>query len=198
MSKEKITTLLSINVVEAYDHVSRERLLYNLKKKRILTWIIVWTNNFMQNKRISLIVKAKQTIMNNVNVNISQNSSMSSILYLFYNADFLKLLKQSSRKIAIINFVDDINILIYDINTIDNYKLFEKMHEHCLLWSRRHEAAFASIKYELIHFVKNTTKFDMQTSIRICDVIKQLSSHVRVLRIQIDSILKWKVHLRNI
>jgi hypothetical protein len=152
----------------------------------------------MQNKRISLIVKAKQTIMNNVNVNISQNSSMSSILYLFYNADFLKLLKQSSRKIAIINFVDDINILIYDINTIDNYKLFEKMHEHCLLWSRRHEAAFASIKYELIHFVKNTTKFDMQTSIRICDVIKQLSSHVRVLRIQIDSILKWKVHLRNI
>jgi hypothetical protein len=140
MSKDKITTLLSMNVVEAYNHVSRERLLHNLKKRRISIWIIVWADSFMQNKRISLIVKTKQTIMNNVNVDISQNSSISSILYLFYNADLLKLLKQSSRKIAVIDFVDDINIFIYDISTIDNCKLLEKMHEHCLLWSRRHEA----------------------------------------------------------
>jgi hypothetical protein len=136
--------------------------------------------------------------MSNINVDISQNSSMLSILYLFYNADLLKFLKQSFRKIAIIDFVDDINILTYDINTVENYKLLEKMHEHCLLWNRRHEAAFASIKYELIHFVKNTVKFDMQTSIKICDVIKQFSSHVRVLKIQIDNRLKWDAHLRSI
>jgi hypothetical protein len=40
MSKDKIATLLNMNVIEAYDHVSRERLLHNLKKKRISTWII--------------------------------------------------------------------------------------------------------------------------------------------------------------
>ncbi len=119
-------------------------------------------------------------------------------MYLFYNADLLKLLEQSPRKIAVIDFVDDINILTYGISTVGNCRLLEKMHEHCLLWSRRHEAAFASIKYELIHLVRNTAKFDMQTSIRICDVIKQLSSHVRVLRVQIDSRLKWEAHLRSI
>ncbi len=91
MNKNKIATLLSMNVIEAYDHVSRERLLHNLKKRRISTWIVIWTNSFMQDKRISLIVKAKQTIMSNVNVDISQKSSMSSILYLFYNANLLKL-----------------------------------------------------------------------------------------------------------
>ncbi len=93
MSKDKITTLLSMNVIEAYDHVSRERLLHNLKKRRISTWIVAWTNNFMQDKRINLIVKTKQTIMNNVNVNISQKSLMLLILYLFYNASLLKLLE---------------------------------------------------------------------------------------------------------
>jgi hypothetical protein len=41
MNKNKITTLLSMNVIEAYDHVSRERLLHNLKKKRISTWIVI-------------------------------------------------------------------------------------------------------------------------------------------------------------
>jgi hypothetical protein len=33
MNKDKMTTLLSMNVIKAYDHVSRERLLHNLKKK---------------------------------------------------------------------------------------------------------------------------------------------------------------------
>jgi hypothetical protein len=122
MSKNKITTLLSMNIIEAYEHVSREKLLHNLKKRQIPKWIVVWTNNFMQDKRINFIVKAKQTIISNVNVDISQTSSMSSILYLFYNANLLKLLKQSSRKMIVIDFVNDINIFIHDINIVDCWK----------------------------------------------------------------------------
>ncbi len=187
-----------MNVTNAYDHVFRDRLLHNLKKKRIFAWIIVWTNNFMQNKRINLSVKIDQTIMSNVNVDVSQKSSMSSILYLFYNANLLKLLEQSFRKVTIINFVNDINIFTYDISTINNCRLLKEIHEHCLLWSRRHEFIFASIKYELIHFVKNIAKFDIQTSIKICDVVKQSTSQIRVLKVQIDSKLKWKTHLWDI
>jgi hypothetical protein len=198
MNKNKITTLLNMNVIEAYNHVSRERLLHNLKKRRISTWIIAWTDNFMQNRRISLIVKAKQTIMSNVNVDISQKSSMSLILYLFYNANLLKLLEQSSCKMIVIDFMNDINIFIYDINTINNCRLLKKMHEHCLLWNRRHEIVFASIKYELIHLTRNIAKFDMQTSIKICDVVNQSFNHVRVLSVQIDNKLKWNAHFRNV
>jgi hypothetical protein len=193
-----MTTLLSMNVIEAYDHVLREKLLHNLKKKRISTWIVVWINSFMQNKRINFIVKAKQTIMNNVNVNISQRSSMSLILYLFYNANLLKLLEQSSRKMIVIDFVNDINIFIYNINSINNCKLLKNMHDHCLLCNRCHEIVFASIKYELIHLMKNIAKFDMQTSIKICDVVKQFLNHVRVLNVQIDNKLKWNAHFRNV
>jgi NADH:ubiquinone oxidoreductase subunit 5 (subunit L)/multisubunit Na+/H+ antiporter MnhA subunit len=133
MSKNKITTLLSMNIMKAYDYISREKLLHNLKKRRISTWIVVWTNNFMQDKRINFIVKAKQTIMNNVNVDISQKSLMSSILYLFYNANLLKFFEQSSHKMIVIDFVNDINIFIYDINTINHCRLLKKIHEHCLL-----------------------------------------------------------------
>ncbi len=198
MNNDKITTLLSMNVIEAYDHVSRERLLHNVKKRRISTWIIAWTNNFMQDRRISLMMKTKQTIMSNFNVDISQKSSMWSILYLFYNANLLKLLEQSSRKMIVIDFVNDINILIYDISTISNCRLLKKMHEHCLLWNRDHEVVFASIKYELIHLTRNIAKFDMQTSIKVCDVVKQSFSHVCVLNVQIDKKLKWNAHLRSV
>jgi hypothetical protein len=198
MNKNKTTTLLNMNVIEAYDHVLREKLLHNFKKRRISTWIVTWTNNFMQDRRINFIVKAKQTIMNNVNVDISQKSSMSFILYLFYNANLLKLLEQSSRKMIVIDFVNDINIFIYDINTIIDCRLLKKMHEHCLLWNRRHEIVFASIKYELIHLTRNIAKFDMQTSIKICDVVKQFFNHVRVFNVQIDNKMKWDAHFRSL
>jgi hypothetical protein len=71
---------------------------------------------------------------------------MLLILYLFYNANLLKFFKQSLRKKIVIDFVNDINIFIYDINIINNYWLLKKIHEYCLLWNRRHEIVFASMK----------------------------------------------------
>jgi hypothetical protein len=35
MSKNKITILLNLNMIDAYNHVSKERLIHNLRKKRI-------------------------------------------------------------------------------------------------------------------------------------------------------------------
>jgi hypothetical protein len=74
----------------------------------------------------------------------------------------------------------------------------KKMHAHCETWTRRHEIVFASIKYELIHLTRNSRKFDMQTIIRICDVVKQSSSQIRVLKMQIDIKFKWRTHVKNI
>ncbi len=131
MSKNKMITLLSMNVVEIYDHVSRTRLLHNLWKRRIFTWIIVWTNNFMQNRRIILAINSDTTTMSNVNVDISQNFLVFFILYLFYNADFLKLLKRSFRRVAALNFVNDINILTYEFSITSNCHILKEMHAHC-------------------------------------------------------------------
>jgi hypothetical protein len=35
MNKNKITILLNLNVIDAYDHVSKKRLIHNLRKRRI-------------------------------------------------------------------------------------------------------------------------------------------------------------------
>jgi hypothetical protein len=152
----------------------------------------------MQNWRIILVINNDTTIMNNVNVDISQNFFVFLISYLFYNADFLKLLKSSFRQIATLNFVNDINILTYKFNIMNNYRILKKMHAHCETWARRHEIVFASIKYELIHLTRNSRKFDMQTIVRICDVVKQSFNHIHILKMQIDIKCKWKTHVKNI
>jgi predicted RNA binding protein with dsRBD fold (UPF0201 family) len=198
MSKNKVATLLSLDVAEAYDHVSREKLIHNLRKKRISEWIIAWINCFMQNKHITLIIDEQATFMNRVSVNISQDSFISFILYLFYNANILEIFETSRYKITIINFVNDINILIYDTSTTNNCRVLEQTHIVCEQWMSRHDACFASIKYELLHLARNHKRFDMTIIININDIIKRSSITVRILRVQIDIKLKWESHMRKI
>jgi hypothetical protein len=130
--------LLNLNVIDAYNHVSKEKLIYNLRKKRISNWIIVWIDNFMQNKCTTLKINEKFTFINQIKVDISQNFFVSLILYFFYNADILKIFKWFKYKIIIINFLNDINILTYDTNITSNCKTFKKTHVICEWWARRH------------------------------------------------------------
>ncbi len=51
MSKNKMITLLNMNVIEVYDHVSKAKLLHNLRKKK----------NFHINHRLNKQFHAKST-----------------------------------------------------------------------------------------------------------------------------------------
>ena len=53
-------------------------------------------------------------------VNISQNLFLSFILYLFYNVDLLKNYDDVKLRTSIIDFMNDMNILIYNDSTKRN------------------------------------------------------------------------------
>ncbi len=82
----------------------------------------------MQNRDTTLTINDQTTPMSRISVDISQDSSISFILYLFYNANILKVFKTSRYKITAINFVNDINILTYDTNTASNCRALEQTH----------------------------------------------------------------------
>jgi hypothetical protein len=190
MRKDKITTFLSMNVVDAYDHVFKNRLLHNLRKRDISDWIIRWTNNFMRDRHTSLTLSNATMTSRLIKADISQKSFISSILYLFYNADLLKVFERSSRRVAVVSFVNDINFLTYDISTEQNCRTLKHLHQECETWSRRHEIVFASIKYELIHLTRNHRRFNMQIELRIEAIQKTSASHVRILSVQMNNKLK--------
>jgi hypothetical protein len=196
-SKNKIITLLNMNVANAYDHVSRERLMHNLHKREISNWTMTWTSNFMKNKHITLTIDDDTTFMSKINVDISQNSSIFFILYLFYNANILKSLKRSRYKIVVIEFVNDINILIYETNTKNNCKALKKIHVECELWARQYETRFASIKYKLMHLIKNHRRFNMTTIININEILKKSFISMKILKMQLDIKFKWDSHVKK-
>jgi DNA integrity scanning protein DisA with diadenylate cyclase activity len=83
MKKNKITTFLSMNVIDVYDHVFKNKLLHNLRKRDISNWIIRWTNNFMKNRYISLTFDNAMMTFRLIKANISQKSFISSIFICF-------------------------------------------------------------------------------------------------------------------
>ena len=125
-----------------------------------------------------------------IRTNISQRTSISFILYLFYNADLLNICEKLKIKINDLDFVNDVNILTYSISTKKNCRTLKVMHKKCELWAFRHEVVFASIKYQLIHLSRNSKKFNMQIIINIVSNIVTSKTDIRVLNIQIDTASK--------
>ncbi len=67
----------------------------------------------------------------NMNIDISQDSSLSSILYLFYNANLLEVYDDIKLKTNFINFVNDVNILTYKEFIKRNCKVFSEIYDRC-------------------------------------------------------------------
>ncbi len=157
--------MLSLDIIEAFNRVSHVRLLHTLKMKRTLSYIIEWTCSFLKNRETSLIFDEQISDMCKINADISQKFLISSILFLFFNASLIEKCEALKIKIEVLDFVNDINILVYDRFTEEICKTLSKAHDVCAKWACTHDATFASEKYELTHFTRKSKRFDMMTSI---------------------------------
>ncbi len=157
--------MLSLNVIEAFDWVLHIRLLHTLKMRRMSSYIVKWACSFLKNRETLLIFNEQMSIMCKINADIFQESFISLILFLFFNASLFKKCETLRIKIKVLNFVNDINILVYDRFIEEICKTLSKIYDVCMKWASIHDTTFASEKYELTHFTRKLRKFDMMTSI---------------------------------
>ena len=129
--RDKMATLLSMDVAGAFDTVSHQRLIHNLKKRKIPVWIINWVESFLTDRKTTLAIYSQITNMFAVRTGIPQGSPVSPILYLFYNADLLDLCERPGTRASGIGFVDDVNILAYSTSTEENCRTLERLHAGC-------------------------------------------------------------------
>jgi exonuclease III len=195
---DRVATLLSLDVAGAFDTVSHDRLIHDLRKRKIPMWITDWVNSFLQDRKTTLAVNRRTTGLFPVQTGTPQGSPLSPILYLFYNADLLEMCDRPGINTGSLGYADDVNILAYGKSTDENCRNLERVHRLCERWAARHGSVFAPAKYELIHFTRNPKKFDMTATIRIGSDIIQPKTDIRVLGVQIDTRLKWGPHVRKV
>jgi retron-type reverse transcriptase len=116
-NKPQVTSVFSIDVADAFDNVSYARLAHNLRKRRVPETLVRWVEDFLRERYTEIGLESFTLASSRVNAKIPQGSPLSPILYLFYNTDLLEDCENASLRISPIGFVDDVNILIYELIT---------------------------------------------------------------------------------
>jgi hypothetical protein len=109
LKEKRSTTCLFLDIKEAYDYVSIKQLLNVMKKLHLSSQILRWVEEFMNNRSIELAFDEKKQKERQIRIEISQESSILSILFLIYTRSLFAKLKIDVN-IAISSFVNDIMI----------------------------------------------------------------------------------------
>jgi hypothetical protein len=189
-----VASLLSLDISGAFDNVSHERLLHNLRIAGIPVWMVQYIRSFLSDRTTYLTLGTYKDRTRPVTTGIPQGSTLSPILFLFFASTLLP--KLNSGPTSAVGFVDDTNILTFSKSTEANCRTLERAHETCIEWAKTHGATFAPDKYQLIHFSPRLKKFNMQATVRVPGFDGNPSPTVRMLGVHLDSRLKWGPHVR--
>src|SRR5438477_5975497 len=120
--------------------------------------------------------------MTDVNDEISQGSSVSSILFLIYIRYSLSDRSDDER---IMSYVDDIELVVSSKSIERNCELLQKLAENLLLKQEQNCMQFDTDKIELIHF-HSKRKFDLENerhSVKVEKTIFQSKEVVKYLSV---------------
>ncbi len=169
-----------------------------MKKRRVFRLFLEFVKNFLKDWRITITIDDYMMMKCSVNVNISQDSLLSLILYLFYNVNLLKACDDIRLRISFTNFINDINILIYEKFMKRNYRVLSEIYDRCKQWSKMHDIKFSKTKHKLIHFTRIFKWFNMNVDVKLMKHQINSKSDIRILRVQLNFKLKWATHMHHV
>ena len=139
--------------------------------------------NFLKDRCIMITINDYMMMKCSVNVDISQDSLLSSILYLFYNVNLLKACDNIKLRTSFTDFINDVNILIYKEFMKCNCKVLSEIYNRCEQWSKMYDIKFSKTKHKLIHFTRISKWFNMNVNVKLIKHQIDSKSDIRVLRV---------------
>ncbi|KAJ5953702.1 hypothetical protein N7454_000598 [Penicillium verhagenii] len=150
----KKVSMLLLDVSGAYDNVSHERLLYNIKKLR-LGFFEPWIRSFLGGRSTRIKLPGFLSDSFATETGIPQGSPISPILFLLFNALLIRGCSLCTGDGAFAQgygWVDDAAVIVESESYAKNVEALETVLQKADLWARRSAAKFAPDKFELIHF----------------------------------------------
>ncbi len=196
--RRRVVSLLNLNEKNAFDNVMHSRLLHDMKKRKVFRLLLEFVKNFLKDQHITITIDDYMMMKCSMNVNISQDFLLSSILYLFYNANLLEAYNDIKLKTNFTNFMNDVNILIYEEFIKCNCRVLSKIYDRCEQWSKTHDIKFSMTKYKLIHFTRTSKWFNIKVDVKLIKHQIDLKSNIRVLKVQLNFKLKWVIYMHHV
>lgn len=194
-----VATLLSLDATGAFDYVNRQRLIHNLKMRRIPIWVVNWLASFLQGRKTVIKMPEYTSQIFEVLFGIPQGSPLSPILYIFYNAGLIEITNVPSKNITSVGYIDDVNALIIGPSAEANNAELARLYEQRICpWAEQHCAVFNPDKFALMHFTRDK-KQDINAPLHLAGSITlQPVQELRMLGIWLDPKLNWSAHRRHV
>ena len=192
--EKKVYTAVLMDVAGAFNNVHHERLVHNLRKRRIPHTISRWVKNFLQGRTTQLQFNGTKSESIPTPAGIPQGSPLSPLLYMYYNADLLDLASQ--HQVTGLGFIDDIAYGVQGNSDKENAGKLKRILNEAEEWRRRHGVQFEISKYILVHYTRNKNK-ETKASATVDRVTIKPSNEAKYLGVIFDQELRFKSHLQH-
>ena len=205
----KVASILFLDVEGAFPNAATEKLISNLRKRRIPEVYTNFVRALLTNRRTKLKFDDFTSEAINIDNGIGQGDPISMLLYIIYNADMLDITDDENLEDAI-GYVDDIALIAigidFDESTARLRNLMEKQGGG-LAWSVSHYSRFEMTKSAIMHMSRRTTPDLENEGQRIAlprphlvlngQLIEEVQSY-KYLGIIIDAQLRWKEQAQRV
>jgi retron-type reverse transcriptase len=177
-----------MDVTGTFNNVHHERLIHNMKKRKVPNFIVRWTESFLQGRSTRLRFNGVKSERICTNAGVPQGSPISPILYMFYNADLLDI--PGGHGTVSLGFIDDITYGVQGESDEDNAKKLERLLIKVEKWKEKHGARFETSKYILIYFTR-AWKRNTTMHIHIGDTMIKPANKAKYLGVIFDNKLSF-------
>lgn len=191
----EVASLLMLDVTGAFDNVSHQRLLHNLRKRHIHPHLVGWLASYLSGRTTEIRLKEGTSSPIPTDTGIPQGSPLSPILYLFYNADLLDI---GDPEDMVTGYIDDTSILVTGKTKADTATSLATIHRRAAEWAKKTGSVFAPHKYVLIHFAKNRADTEAEAPLVLPEVTIQPSPAAKLLGVVLDKQLTGLHHAQRL
>ena len=201
--KNDVASILFLDVEGAFSNAVTDRLLHNLRRRRIPAAYVTFVKQLLTGRRTKL--KFDDFVSESINIlnGIGQGDPLSMILYVLYNADLLEIPGDEEHENAL-GYVDDVALVATgkDFNeTTQRLQHMMTKEDRGLQWSREHNSRFETSKSVVMHATRRTQADPEDGNSRIS--LDRPPLHIegrhiqevtnfKYLGVQVDAQLNWK------
>jgi ribonuclease HI len=186
----RIYSAVFMDVAGAFNNVHHQRLIHNLKKRKIPPQITRWVESFLHERSTRIKFNGVKSTRFSTPAGVPQGSPLSPILYIFYNADLLDIPHPGELAMG---FIDDIGYGVKGRTALESTTNLKYMLAKAEQWRKSHGAQFEKSKYVLIHFTRSKN-INTEATITIDGTTIAPATEARYLGVTFDQALKYRTH----
>jgi ribonuclease HI len=157
--KKKVASVLFLDIEGAFLNAVNEKLLQNMKRRRVPSKIVKFTDNLLHNCTTRLKFDDFTSEDIHIGNGIGQGDLLSIVLYQYYNADLLDIPTNTNE--SAMAYVDDAILIAIGTDFTETHEILTDMMTRkggAIEWSNDHNSRFEFSKLALMDFAHRNSK----------------------------------------